>query len=197
MQPLAKKRPDAYSRTAPRLAEKTRIARSLDNLAQAGISEIFRLAMRELAGGVSVVTAGEGKRRAGFTATSVTSLSVTPPALLICVQQTSGTLATILENGCFAVNLLSGQQREIAHRFSGRSGVQGADRFSGHDWRYGKLGVPVLDSALAAVECTVAQVTEWHTHSVIFANVAAVAVRGEGDSLTYWRGDYAALNGQG
>src|SRR3954454_6489279 len=71
----------------------------------------FRSAMRELAGGISVVTAGSPTERTGLTASSVTALSAEPPALLVCVNRSSSTFPVIERRGAFAVNVLSALHR--------------------------------------------------------------------------------------
>jgi flavin reductase (DIM6/NTAB) family NADH-FMN oxidoreductase RutF len=154
------------------------------------LSSAFRLAMRELAAGVCIVTTGQGSERAGLTATSVSSLSVMPPALLVSIQCKSRALKAVLARGVFGVNLLRANQRELADRFCGRGGVQGVARFEKGDWEAGDSGVPVLRSALAAVECRVEHVMHWHTHRVIVGSVSNVVLRGEGNALGYWRGRY-------
>jgi flavin reductase (DIM6/NTAB) family NADH-FMN oxidoreductase RutF len=164
----------------------------LGEVAKNDLSDGFRLAMRELASGVCVVTTGQGADRAGLTATSVNSLSLTPPSLLVSIQCTSRALKALLAFGVFGVNLLTLDQKDIADRFSGRGGLHGATRFDGSDWKTGAAGVPLLPSALAAVECTIERVMEWHTHRVIVGMVSSVLVRGEGHALVYWRGRYAA-----
>ena len=66
----------------------------------------FRQAMRELAGGVAVVTVGEGPDRTGFTSTSVESLSVEPPRLLLCVNESSSSWKQLQKRPYFGVNIL-------------------------------------------------------------------------------------------
>ena len=162
----------------------------LGEAARNELSSAFRLAMRELTAGVCIVTTGQGPERAGLTATSVSSLSITPPALLVSIQCKSRALKALLSFGVFGINLLRANQRELADRFCGRGGVQGNARFENGDWEAANSGVPVLRSALAAVECRVEHVMNWHTHRVIIGSVSNVLLRGEGNALGYWRGQY-------
>lgn len=153
----------------------------------------FRLAMRELTTAVCVVTAGRGHGRCGLTASSVTSLSLSPAALMVCIQKDSGTLARILENDAFAVNILGAPQRGIASDFAGCGPRTGLERFDGPDWIDGRSGVPILMSALAAIECRVGGTMPWHTHVVIAGLVTHVRVHGPRDPLVYWRGGYREI----
>jgi flavin reductase (DIM6/NTAB) family NADH-FMN oxidoreductase RutF len=94
----------------------------------------FRIAMREFASSVAIVTCANGKERAGCTATALASLSLTPPSLVICLERSSRTLAVLAQAGAFAVNILSGQHRALASRFAGSNGVEGEARFEDGDW---------------------------------------------------------------
>ena len=110
----------------------------------------FRIAMRNLAAGVSVVATGYGKARAGLTVTSVSSLSIDPPCLLVCIGRSSGTLAALRANQAFGVSVLAENQQSIADRFAGRGGVRGAARFAGSHWITGITGAPLAVGALSA-----------------------------------------------
>jgi flavin reductase (DIM6/NTAB) family NADH-FMN oxidoreductase RutF len=149
--------------------------------------------MRQLGAAVSVITTGCGLRRAGLTATSVTSLAMTPPSLLVSVQQSCGAIPEIRRTQQFAVNILAADQTALADVFAGRGGTTGAARFTNKDWHDGVLGVPVLASALASIECRVARIVDWHTHCVIFGTVVNAQSCATGDALMYLRGSYESL----
>src|SRR6476469_6021013 len=104
----------------------------------------FRSAMRRLAGGVSVITAGRGKDISGMTVTSVSSLSVEPPALIVSINRASSSWPLVKRYGFFGVNILNSDQVEIAERFTGKGGLKGADRFAGAEWTTRASGVPLL-----------------------------------------------------
>src|ERR1700754_4153694 len=106
-------------------------------------SESFRAAMRELAGGVTVVTVGKEADITGFTATSVASLSAQPPRLLVCVAQNSASWHALQHYPWFAVNLLRDDGCALANRFAGRDGLEGADRYAGAQWTTMLTGAPV------------------------------------------------------
>src|ERR1700710_658032 len=115
----------------------------------------FRGAMRHLVGGVNVITAGRGKDITGMTVTSVSSLSVDPPTLIVSINRESSSWPFIKRLGVFGVNILNADQIDIAERFSGKSGLKGADRFAGAQWFTRDTGVPLLAGALAAIDCEV------------------------------------------
>jgi len=153
----------------------------------------FRVAMRELAGGVSIISAGEGERRAGFVATSVSSLSLDPPTLIVCVNRSSSSWPVLREASSFGVNVLSASHRELADRFAGRTGAEGAERYKDGSWTRLGAGAPLLSDALAAFDCSVEEIIERHSHAILIGRVAAVRRRSDCGALVYWRGDYDQL----
>jgi flavin reductase (DIM6/NTAB) family NADH-FMN oxidoreductase RutF len=156
-------------------------------------SEDFRRAMRELASGVSIVTTGQGRSRSGLTVTSVSSLSMEPMSLIVCLNQSSSTLPLIRANRSFGVSFLGENQRDLADRFAGRQGLNGAERFDNGRWIELMTGAPLLDDALAAIDCSVDIILDRHTHAIVIGQVQATQVRGGNKALTYWRGEYAAV----
>ena len=97
-------------------------------------SDDFRGAMRHLTGGVSVITAGRGREISGMTVTSVSSLSVDPPALIVSINREASSWLLLKRYGVFGVNILTSDQIDIAERFTGKDGLKGADRFAGAEW---------------------------------------------------------------
>src|SRR6218665_3876124 len=84
----------------------------------------FKAAMRHLAGAVSVITTGRGDQRTGFTATSVSSFSMEPPAMLVCLNRTSSSWPVLQEHQGFCINVLAHDQLHVADRFAGRGGAK-------------------------------------------------------------------------
>jgi flavin reductase (DIM6/NTAB) family NADH-FMN oxidoreductase RutF len=154
----------------------------------------FRLAMREFANGVAVVATGRGEQRSGCTATSLCSLSLDPPTLIVCITLTSTTLAALRTNKTFGISILTGAHEGLADRFSGRTGLKGAARFAGAEWISLVTGAPLLRDALANIDCTVEEVLERHTHAIVVGRVAA-ARRGAGaPALVHWRSQFEQLD---
>ena len=151
---------------------------------------IFRQAMRRLAGGVGVITVGTGEDRTGLTATSVTALSAEPPRLLVCINRTASAWPLLTEYGSFGVNLLDSNQQDLADRFAGKGGEKGPARFAGARWKSLVTGAPLLEGALAAIDCTVEEVIERHSHAIIIGRIEAVDLGNWSDPLLYWSGLY-------
>ena len=154
----------------------------------------FRHAMRQLTGGVSVITAGKGRDISGMTVTSVSSLAVDPPSLIVSLNRESSSWPLVKRYGFFGVNILTSDQIDIAERFTGKGGLKGADRFTGAKWITRASGVPLLDGALAAIDCEVEDIVERHSHAIVIGRVLDVAVSGRTAALAYWQGQYVAID---
>ena len=154
----------------------------------------FRDAMRQLVGGVSVITAGAGEARTGLTVTSAHSLSMDPPTMLVCVNRNASAWPVIRREGHYCVNLLGARHQHIADRFAGRGGVKGADRYEGARWRQLPSGAFGLEDALAAIDCTVEEIIERHSHGIVIGEVRSIHVGAGGGALIYGHGRYRALS---
>ena len=127
--------------------------------------------MRHLAGGVSVITAGRGNDITGMTVTSVSSLSVDPPTLIVSVNREASSWPLLKRHGFFGVNILAADQLDVAERFAGKDGLKGADRFAGAQWITRVSGVPLLAGALSAIDCEVEDIFERHSHAIVIGRV--------------------------
>ena len=154
----------------------------------------FRGAMRHLTGGVSVITAGRGKDITGMTVTSVTSLSVDPPTLLVSINRDASSFPLIRRHGAFGVNILAADQLDVAERFAGKGGLKGADRFAGAQWITSVSGVPLLVGALSAIDCEVEEIVERHSHGIVIGRVRGINNSARSAALAYWHGQYVAVD---
>ena len=157
-------------------------------------SDQFRGAMRHLAGGVSVITVGAGQDITGMTVTSVSSLSVDPPTLIVSINRESSSWPILRRRGFFGVNILAADQLDVAERFTGKGGLKGADRFAGAQWTTRISGVPLLVGALAAIDCEVEEIVERHSHAIVIGRVLDIQNSGHTAALAYWQGRYVAVD---
>lgn len=154
----------------------------------------FRSVMRNVAGAVSVVTAAGAGIRAGLTATSLTSLSAEPPAVLVCVNRGASAWPVIERAGHFAINVLGAGHQAIADRFAGRDGIKGEERFQVGDWSRLATGAPILEDALAVLDCEIEEIIGRHSHAILIGRVKAIREAGTEGALLYWRGLYGKLD---
>ncbi|PRH78517.1 flavin reductase [Streptomyces solincola] len=165
--------------------------RSTSPAARPASPDLLRSAFRHHAAGVAVITAS-GARPAGFTATSLTSVSADPPMVSFGVGTGSSSWPVLAEAAHIGVHVLRDDQRELAATFA-RSG---ADRFAPPTrWRTGPHGVPVLEGVLAWLVCRVAALVPAGDHRLVLAEAVAggVADDPDGGPLVYHRGRFHTL----
>ena len=153
----------------------------------------FRSAMRHLAGGVSVITVGQGEDISGMTVSSVSSLSLDPPCLIVSINRTSSSWPLLVRDRVFGVNILNADQLDVAERFTGKDGAQGRDRFKGAVWTTAQTGVPLLVDALVAADCEVEDIIERHSHGIVIGRVRDLIVSSRSAALAYWQGQYLSI----
>lgn len=153
----------------------------------------FKLAMRNLAGAVSVITVGTGLNRTGFTATSLSSFSAEPPIVLVSLNKQSSSWQVLRDAASFGVNVLGAAQSAVADRFAGRGGIKGNDRYVGWEWDQLESGVLGLHAALAVLDCEIDEIIERHSHALVFGRVRQVTTSTAETPLLYWNGQYQQL----
>ncbi|MFJ3204123.1 flavin reductase family protein [Streptomyces sp. NPDC086989] len=157
---------------------------------QPGSPDLLRSAFRRHAAGVAVITAEDGGRPVGFTATSLNSVSADPPLLSFTIATGASSWAAIRDSEHLGVHILGEHQKDLAGLFA-RSG---ADRFGpGTPWAPGPYDVPVLDGVLAWLVCRVVARVPAGEHRVIIAEAVVGDPAGEGRPLLYHQGRFNAL----
>lgn len=141
--------------------------------------------------GVVIVTAEHDGEPAGFTAQSFTSLSLDPPLVSVCVAATSSTYPRLRAAGRFCVNVLGEQQEDLSGRFASRQ----ANRFEGVDHRPAPAtGSPILEGALAWIDCELVAEHEAGDHVIVVAQVLDLGAPERGPRpLLFYRGAYSGL----
>lgn len=150
----------------------------------------FRQTLGHLATGVTVVTVATSQGVYGMTANAVTSVSLSPPLILVCIDRRARLVNFIQENGRFGVNLLRETQEPLSRYFarSWRSEEPPEHRFQ--EW----AGVPHLVGSLGALSCRTSEIVEAGDHLIVIGQVAGLRVDDAyGSPLLYYRGQYAGL----
>jgi len=138
-------------------------------------ADALKSAMRQLASGVSVISTSQDGTWHGMTATSVISLSMEPPSVLVCINRAATIHAPLMAAEAFCVNLLGSAQEDVCSVFSSKSRRE--ERFKDGLWKCGPLQLPYHPQAEANIFCTTDAVHEYGTHSVVFAKVHHVIER--------------------
>jgi 3-hydroxy-9,10-secoandrosta-1,3,5(10)-triene-9,17-dione monooxygenase reductase component len=146
----------------------------------------LRRVMGLFATGVTILTTRDANNRPfGLTANAVSSLSLDPPLLLICIDKKAETHPHFLDSKCFVVNILAEHQEAMSSRFA----KSGGDKFGDLQFSTNQNGVPILEDTLGHIECKIIETHEGGDHVIHIGEVHHAEVRG-GDPLLFFQGRY-------
>lgn len=149
----------------------------------------FRKTCGAFATGVAVAAVmGRDGKPHGLTVNSFTSVSLEPPLVLVCVGHKAATHGPFSSADTFAINILGAEQKDLSARFASSH----PNRFEGVEWERGELGAPVLDGALAVMECEMREKIDAGDHTIFLGLVRRAGVK-EGAPLIYFSGRYREL----
>jgi flavin reductase (DIM6/NTAB) family NADH-FMN oxidoreductase RutF len=150
----------------------------------------FRRILGHWTTGVAVVaTMNQSGEPRGLTASAIASVSLEPPLVLACVERSADTHEFIRRNGYFSISILPQSAERIARRFAADVAHS---RFDGIAYHTEATGAPVLDEALAWIDCTVRYLHEGGDHTIFVGNVVAGDAR-DGEPLVYYRSGFHRL----
>lgn len=152
-------------------------------------SDEFRRACGRFATGVAIAGAMDANGVPhGLTVNSFSSVSLEPPLILICLGHAIARIDVFREARTFGLSVLRNNQREISERFAERID----NRFDGLPWRCGETGAPLLEGALAQIECVTVRRVTAGDHDIFVAEMLAAEVY-EGEPLIYYASTYRDL----
>jgi flavin reductase (DIM6/NTAB) family NADH-FMN oxidoreductase RutF len=152
----------------------------------------FKQIMRRWAATVNVITTRSDDMIYGLTATAFSSLSAEPPLVFVCVNRKGRTHPLIENSGIFCVNFLSPDMKHVSDRFAGR--IPDEERFKDLAFRSEATGAPVLNDAVAFLDCTVHEMFAAGDHTIFVGLVQAGDVqKPDAAPLLYFNGKYRAL----
>lgn len=138
--------------------------------------------------GVTVVSATDGGDVHGMTANSVTSVSLEPPIILVCVDHRAKCLNLIEQSGYFGINILRDDQVDVSRLFANQR-IENTPEFT---FRNSEVGAPLLNDALVNLNCKVVQSVVSGDHTVFFGEVIELHTN-EGTPLCFYKGKYREL----
>lgn len=152
----------------------------------------FRHTLSHFVSGVTVITVCDRDGRpTGLTASAFTSVSLDPPLILVCVDHKSQSYPALVAGKMFAVNVLCHDQEGVSRRFAT---TKIENKFDGVPFTVSAMGLPLLDNALAHLECATVNMHLEGDHSIFVGRVESARV-GAGHPLVYFRGRYDRLSG--
>jgi flavin reductase (DIM6/NTAB) family NADH-FMN oxidoreductase RutF len=154
----------------------------------------FRIACGQFATGVSVVTVERSPGKVhGMTANSLTSVSLDPLLLLVCIDQRAQFLPMVKEKRKFGVNVLKEEQQPISRYFAQPEENPSVEAQLGIRYRWTETGIPLLDDALVHIACNVVASYIAGDHTILIAEVESAEVF-DGEPLLYFRGSYRRVH---
>ena len=158
-------------------------------------SEAYRDALRHFPAGVTLVTLKAGDRVHGLTVSAFASVSPSPPLIAVIIDRRNSAHEMLEEEGTvFAVNILAEDQEELSNRFAW---LKDGDRFAEGRWTTAVTGAPVLEEAVAWMDCTIHSRLEAGTHTIYLGEVQASGLpRADESPLVYWNRGYRRLAGK-
>lgn len=156
--------------------------------------DVFRAVMGHFVTGVSVVTALDGDRPFGITVNALSSVSLQPPLVMVALDRRRFLTPLVRADGRYAVNVLGEDQQALSDCFAGAPVVPGRDAFCGAAWHPGPTGLPLLDGAIATLECTVVETFTAGDHDLFIGRVDTLGSEaGEAMPLLYYRRRYLRI----
>jgi|SRR5438105_1855101 len=148
----------------------------------------FKAALSHFASGVTIVTTEHDGKPYGMTVASFASLSLHPPLVLVCVENSVKTHEAIGAAQKFGVSILTQEQADISAKFASRRD----DKFEGVAVTRGELGVPLIANALTTLECALRESLPGGDHTIFVGEVVDAQTR-DGVPLLYFRSGYREM----
>ena len=156
--------------------------------------DTFRTVMGHFVTGVTVVTALDADQPQGITVNALSSVSLEPPLVMVALDRRRFITPTVRAAGRFAVNILSETQQALSDCFAGADVTPGRDEFCGASWHRGETGLPLVDGAIASLECTVVETFSAGDHDLFIGQVDALTTEAtDTDPLLYYRRRYLRI----
>ena len=150
----------------------------------------FRNVLSRWASGVAILTSCAKDRLYGITITAFSAVSLEPPLVLVCVNAKSPLNDIIAESKMMAISILNAGQRAISDLFAGSGNAD--VRFESCEHHLGEGGMPLIDGALAHLECSIQDVLRSGDH-VVYIAAPLAGGHANRDPLLYFRGEYQEL----
>ena len=150
----------------------------------------LRTVLGHFATGVALITAVDGEEPVGMACNSFTSVSLDPQLVLFCAAKSSTTWPRIQAANKWAANILAENAEEVCRLFA----QKGADRFARIAYTIGRTGAPILEEALAFVDCETVAEHDAGDHVIVVGRVLELGFAPEGKPLLFYRGGYGRFD---
>jgi 3-hydroxy-9,10-secoandrosta-1,3,5(10)-triene-9,17-dione monooxygenase reductase component len=158
-------------------------------------STTFRKVMGHFATGVTVVTVLDDGRPHGITVNALSSVSLDPPLVMVAIDRRRRIHPHVVAAGRYAVNILGEGQQRLSDCFAGAEIEPGLEAFCGASWNPGPSGLPLIDGAIATLECTIVQRIPVGDHDLFIGRVETLQNEDEHAApLLYYRRRYLQVD---
>ena len=155
---------------------------------------VFRKVMGHFVTGVTVVTAFDGDRPFGITVNALSSVSLDPPLVMVALDRRRFLTPIVRASGRYAVNILSEDQQALSDCFAGAPVEPDREAFCGAAWHPGATDLPLIDGAIATLECTVVETFPAGDHDLFIGRVDTLASEPDHPMpLLYYRRRYLRI----
>lgn len=150
----------------------------------------FRNIMGHFTTGVAIVTTiAKNGAPIGMTVNSFTSVSLNPPLVLVCLNNSAGTISQFINADDFAISVLADNQKDISQTFAKRH----SDRFADAHWHKGENNMPLIEGAIAHFECKRTNIHDGGDHTIMLGEVMRAQLLSDDEPLIFYRGEYRDL----
>jgi flavin reductase len=155
--------------------------------------DLFKQVMRRFATGVMVLTTGHGREMHAMTVNAVTSVSLNPLLMLVCIEKGARSHDLVHSAGAFALNILTDRQRDLGERFAyDREARSHPDAYA--EGYVGLTGALILKESLGFLECRVTAEYPGGDHTIFIGEVVNAHVNeAAGGPLLYYGGRWPGL----
>lgn len=150
----------------------------------------FKQAMACFPSGVTIVTSiDDAGQKCGFTASAFSSLSLSPPLILVCLANNADCFNNFNNQNKFAVNIIGAEHEALAFKFA----TKGLDKFGGDEFEQGSHGLPILSNCPVSLECNTENIYSGGDHIILVGHVKYLIVNG-GTPSVWHEGKFHQLN---
>ena len=156
-------------------------------------ASVYRGIIGQFATGVTVVTTAVDGWLHGMTANAITSVSLDPLLLLVCVDKEAHTHGHLSSAGAFTVSILAEDQQDVSQTFAASNEPE-EGRLQGVGYRIGENGAPIIDGCLASIQCEVTEHADGGDHTIFIGRVLDATTERDAPPLLFHQGKYRKLS---
>lgn len=150
-------------------------------------ADLFKQLLSRFASGVTVVTFKGDEGIHGITVNAFSSVSLSPPLILICIDKQASSHGYLSDSDLFVVNILTDEQTDLVYKFADPK-LSSEERFAAATYRKTPQGLPILDGCLAHLECRTVKAVDAGDHTVFIGEIEDGSFSEQHDPMVYYGG---------